>query len=299
MNDPALKFNRRYTLKVETQPRLPGSAAPGDAFFATVSLPLTCEFSVTRNLLSAANTATFRILNLAERSRNKIYKDQYNLLEFRAIQFWAGYSDQPPMIFNGNVKSAFSFRQSGSTNVVTQIEAYEGAYAMTNGFSSRSIAGGQSYAEIIQSLNKDLPFLDSPIIGDIQGKTSRGAVMFGNTWRLIKEYASGNAAIDNNKLLVLNPNEVITGDITIINAQTGLLGSPQRAKATIDVEMLFTPQLKIGQLVKLESEVNRLLNGFYKVVGIQHTGVVSEVTSGRATTNVQLWLGSEALKTVK
>lgn len=299
MNNPGLKYDRRYTLKVETQPRVPGSNAPGDAFFATINLPFTCEFMVTRNLLSAANTATFRILNLAERSRNKIYKDQYNLLEFRAVQFWAGYSDQPPMIFNGNVKQAWSYRQSGSNDVITEIEAYEGAYAMTNGFSSRSLSGGQSYAQIIESLNKDLPFMDSPIIGSVQGETKRGSVLFGNTWRLIREYASGNATIDNNKLLVLSANEVITGDITVLNAQTGLLGSPYRARATIECEMLFTPQLKIGQLVKLESEVNKLLNGFYKVVGVQHTGIISPAVAGRATTLVQLWLGTEALRTVK
>lgn len=297
MNSSA-KFDRRYFLKVETQPRTPGSNAPGDAFFATIGLPYTCEFSVTRNLLASANTANFRILNLAERSRNKIYKDQYNLLEYRAIQFWAGYSDQPPMIFNGNVKQAWSYRASGSKDVITEIEAYEGAYAMSNGFTSQTLAGGQSYASMIESLNNDLPFLDSPVIGNLEGSTKRGVTLFGNTWKAVQTYAKGKAIIDNNKLIALNDNECIEGDITIINSKTGLLGTPYRANAMVELEMLFTPQLKIAQIVKLESETNKLFNGFYKVAGVQHTGVVSPAVSGSARTTVQLWLGTQALTTI-
>jgi hypothetical protein len=298
MNNPNVKFGRQYIFKVETQPRVPGSNAPDDAAFATIRLPYACEFSVTRNLLASANTANFRILNLAERSRNKIYKDQYNLLEFRAVQFWAGYSDQPPMIFNGNVKQAWSFKQSGTKDVITEIEAYEGAYAMSNGFTNKTLAGGQPYAQVIQSLSKDLPFLDNPVVGDLPGNTKRGVTLFGNTWKAIQSYAKGGAVIDNNRVLALQNNECIEGDITVINSRTGLLGSPYRANAMIECEMLFTPQLKIAQIVKLESEVNTLLNGFYKVAGIQHNGVISETSSGAARTIVQLWLGTEALTTI-
>ena len=298
MIDPATKFGRRYTLKVETQPRKPGSNAPEDAAFATIALPYTLDFTVTRNLLASANTATFRVYNLAERSRNKVYKDQYNLLEYRAVQLWAGYSDQPPLIFNGNVKQAWSYRQSGSRDVITEIEAYEGAYAMVNGFSSRTVSGGQSYAEILQSLNSDLPYLDSPLIGGIQGAASRAVSLFGNTWKLAQQYSGGAATIDNNRMVVLKPNECIEGDITIINAATGLLGSPYRANAMIEFDMLFTPQLKIGQIVKLESVVNSIVNGFYKVVGFQHTGTISESGGDTARTSVQLWLGTEALVTL-
>lgn len=298
MTNANTKFDRRYTLKVETQPRTPGSNTPGDAAFATIELPFTCEFMITRNLLASANTATFRILNLAERSRNKIYKDQYNLLEYRAIQFWAGYSDQPPMIFNGNVKQAWTYRPCGGKDIITKIEAYEGMYAMSNGFSSQTIAGGQSYAQILQSLNNDLPYLDSPTIGNVAGNTRRGAVLFGNTWKLIQQYSKGQATIDNNKLLVLQPNECIAGDITVINSSTGLLGTPYRANAMVEFEMLFTPQLKIGQIIKLESEVNKLFNGFYKVVGFQHSGVISPSVAGNARTVVQLWLGTQALTTI-
>lgn len=298
MIDPGTKFGRRYTLKVETQPRVPGSNLPTDAAFATITLPYAMDFSVTRNLLASANTATFRITNLAERSRNKVYKDQYNLLEFRAIQLWAGYSDQPPMIFNGNVKQAWSYKQSGSKDVITEIEAYEGAYAMTNGFSSQTVSGGQSYAEILQGLNADLPYLDKPVIGGVQGTAPRGTVLFGNTWKLVQQYSGGSAVIDNNRLLVLKNNECLPGDITVINAATGLLGSPYRANAMIEFEMIFTPQLKIGQVVKLESSVNSLVNGLYKVVGFQHNGTISETSSGTARTTVQLWLGTGTLTTL-
>lgn len=293
-----VKFNRRYTLKVETQPRVAGSNEASDASFATIALPFTLEFSITRNLLSASNTATFRVYNLAERSRNKIYKDQYNLLEYRAVQLWAGYSDQPPMIFNGNVKQAWSYRQSGTTNVITEIEAYDGMYAMSNGQSAQTVGSGQSYSDIIKSLNGDLPYLDAPAIGTVDGSSKRGTVLFGNTWKLIQQYSGGHAAIDNNRLLVLKPNECIPGDIDVIDASTGLLGSPARSNAMIEYETIFTPQIKIGQIIKLNSTINKLLNGFYKVVGFRHDGTISDSVCGEARTTVQLWLGTQALTTI-
>lgn len=312
MIDNATKFDRRYTLKVESGPRTPYylrkvvdpripsmlRAPTTDFSFETIELPYTCEFSITRNLLASANTATFRILNLAENSRNRIYKDQYTMLDFHAIQFWAGYSDQPPMVFNGNVLSARSYKDSGGTNVITEIEAYEGMFAMVNGFSSQSVPGGSSYAGIIESLNGDLPHLDTPTIGGIVGAATRGTALFGNTWKLIQDYSRGLATIDNNRLLVLQPWECLLGDIQLINAETGLLGSPSRSQALVECELVFTPQLKVGQIIRLESSINKYLNGEYKVAGFSHSGTISPAVSGTARTRVQLWLGSQALKTL-
>lgn len=297
MTNTGTKFDRRYRLKIETQPRVAGSNDPTDAAFATIELPFSCEFAITRNLLASANTATFRIYNLAERSRNRVYKDQYNLLEYRAIQFWAGYLNEPPLVFNGNVKQAWSYRHSGAKDVITEIEAYEG-YAMVNGFTSQTLSSGQSYAGILESLSNDLPYLDSAVIGTVEGNAMRGTALFGNTWKLIQNYSKGRAAIDNNRMLVLQPNECIPGDILVINASTGLLGSPYRSNAMVEFEMMFTPQLKVGQIVKLESQINTLLNGFYKVMGFSHYGLISPSVAGDARTTVQLWLGTEALRTI-
>jgi hypothetical protein len=171
-------------------------------------------------------------------------------------------------------------------------------FAAANGQSSTTVAGGQSYASIINGLNSDLPFLDAPKIGTVPGASKRGTVLFGNTWKLIQQYSGGNAAIDNNRLLVLGPNECIPGEIPVIDSSTGLLGSPARSNAVLEFEMLFTPQLQIGQIVKLESVVNRLFNGFYKVVGFRHEGMISPSVAGAAKTTVQLWLGTQALTTV-
>lgn len=299
MNEDNRKFGRQYILKVETQPRKPGSTIPEDASFATIQLPYTVEFSISRNLLGSANTGSFRIYNLAERSRNRIYQDAFSIFEFRAVQFWAGYSNQPPMLFNGNVKKAWSYRQSGNKDIFTEIEAYEGAYAMINGFSNKTIAAGQNFTDVIKSLTTDLPFLDNAIIGDVSGTTKRGTTLFGNTWKLTQQYSGGNAAIDNNKLLVLQPNECIPGDLTVINSQSGLLGSPYRCEHVVELEMVFTPQLKIGQIVRLESESNRLFDGYYKVTGLRHCGMISPSVGGSVRTTVQLFLGTGALTIVR
>lgn len=287
------KFNRDYELKVEISPRPPGAPAPGGSGFVTIKPPFTLEFSVTRNLMSSANTANFRILNLSEDSRDRIYKDRYATLDYRAVQLRAGYEGHTAMIFNGNVVQAWSYKESGSTQVTTEIEAQE-SYAMVNAFSNHT-QGPQGYRDILQLLAKDLPNMGAPVIGNVPGSTTRGVTLYGNTWNLINRYSGGSAVcIDNNRLLVLQPNEVIAGALPTIEARTGLLGSPYRSSNIIEFEMLFTPQLQIGQLVMLNSQVNRIFNKAYKVIGFQHNGTISPAVGGTARTTVQLLAGTSA-----
>lgn len=296
----AVKFGRRYQLKVETQPREDPKAPEIPNRFTTIELPFTCEFEVRRNFLASANTAIFRIFNLKENSRNQVYKDRYDVTEFRAVQFRAGYDDNPPMIFNGTVRQAYSYRASGSTEFVTEIDCFDGGFAMVNGDSNLSLVGGQTYTSLIQQLSKDLPGVNgTPIVGDFSATAKRGVVFVGNTWKLIQQLTQGNATIDNGQLKALQPNEAINGDIAIINADTGLLGSPKRTEAMLELDMLFTPQLTLGQIIKLESVTNRVFNGYYKVMGFTHTGTISPSVGGTAQTKVMLWMGTQTLRVLR
>lgn len=283
-----MKFGRKYTLSIEV--------AGGQK--TEIQLPLTLEFDVRRNSLSSANTASFRIYNLSERTRNLIYFDRYNITEFRAIQLRAGYDKFTPLIFNGTVRQAYSYREG--VNMITSIECYDGGFGMVNGFTAQTIGIGTSATDVVRSLAASLPGLSAePIVGAFNTINKRGEVLFGNTWQIISQKTGGLANIDNGQLKALQNNEVINGTVTKINSASGLLGSPKRSDALLDFDMLFEPALTIGQVVDLESSTNRIFNGRYKVMGLTHRGTISDAVAGDCTTTVSLWLGTQILEVIK
>ena len=63
----AKKFGLSYFLKVEN--------SNGD--MVEITMPFSVQFSVQRSITGGANSAHFTLFNLAETTRNVLYKDQY------------------------------------------------------------------------------------------------------------------------------------------------------------------------------------------------------------------------------
>lgn len=279
------KFGRIYSLNVEL--------AGGQK--ATIELPFTIEFEVQRENLASSQTATIKVYNLGERLRNLIYKDRFNVTEFRAVQLRAGYEGfKAPLIFNGTILQAYSERRG--VDFITTLECYDGAFAMSNSYSSQTFGAGATREQVLRGLNADLKGVSGqPIIGNFPGKTARGSVYLGNTWNYIVQLSEGYANIDNGQLKVLRPEEAIQSEIPLITAESGLLGSPRRSNTMIEFEMLFEPRFSLGQVVALQSSTNSIFNGTYKVMGFTHSGIISPSVSGECRTEVSLWTGTSPL----
>lgn len=284
-----MKFIPSYSLSIETiLPERNGQPAN-----VVLQLPYACEFEVRRATLASSQTATFRIFNLGERTRDLIQKDWFNLSDVRAVQFRAGYQGEAStLIFNGTVKQAQSVRRPGAVDFVTEVEAFDGGALMANGFSLRTIAAGTQFTDLIKTLSKDLPGLArSAFIGALPGATKRGATFVGNTWSYIFQMSGGLATIDNGQLKILNPDEYAAGEIPEITSASGLVGTPQRYLNMMRVSMIFEPKFTIGQLVNLNSSGLKKFNGRYKVMGIIHRGLISESRDAERRTELTLWNG--------
>lgn len=288
-----MKFLPSYRLSVEVSTdNLPVGSEDSvpSAANVTVALPFSCEFEINRASASSSQTGTFRLFNLAKETRDQIQKDWFNVADIRALQFAAGYEKEAlPVLFNGTVKQAQSYRQG--VNMITEIQGWDGASAMANGYSLRSVMGGAVFSDLIKNLASDLPGLGQAIVGQFTKKTSRGAVFAGNTWNYILQLSDGLAIIDNNQLKVLNQNEVIHAEIPVITSSSGLLESPRRFNAMIQVPIIFEPRLTVGQIVQLNSTTNPIYNGAYKVMGFVHRGMISPTIDGERRTTVTLWDG--------
>lgn len=287
-----LKNNRNYRIKFEVgelkdlYTRVPTATVE-------IAYPLTIDFDITRGVYTKVNTMQAQIRGLGETTRTLIYKDRYDFKKYVNMEFYAGYGEVMPLIFKGDFKECYSHRKSGGTEFVTEVTAWDGGFAIQNGTSAVTFDKGTDPSTVLTYLAGDLP---NVTLGAIQtptvAKTQRGNTFLGRTWDLLDTITDGNLFIDNETIHFLNDDGVIGGDLYLIDSTTGLLGSPRRADTRLEVDLLFEPQLKIGQLVALNSLTLPYLNQTYKVLGLRHNGVISGAINGGLVTTVTLYLGT-------
>jgi hypothetical protein len=288
------KFGRTYRLAVDTQ---------NVQFIASgtqliVEPPFTIEFDITRNILSSANASSFRIYNLSPNTRNQIRKNISDYQDLRKINLKAGYiGSNLPVVFDGNITQAWSVREG--TNFITQIESFDGGFAFANGLTATSFPEGTDQNTIIETLIASLPAVTPGIVGDFSGALSRGNAYSGSTPELLRELTGGGFFIDNGKAHALKNNECLAGELQVITAESGLLGTPVRENTILNFDMIFEPRLLIGQIIELQSSTDVNFNGLYKIISLKHRGMISETVCGDAVTSVGLWNGTKALLTVK
>lgn len=273
------KYNRNYELVIQKR----------DGTFLRITRPFTVEFDIHRNSLSSANTCSIRIYNLNQNSRNQIRKDQFDFGDLRTIGFSAGYGDKLSLAFAGNITQAWSVREG--TNMITQIECYDGGFAYVNAITSNQYPAGTQVGSIIDSLARTLPGVQVGAIGDFPGQISRGNSYTGNTIERLTEITGGSFFIDNGKANCLRDGECLDGDIPLINAEAGLLGTPVKEQQYINLELLFEPSIAVGQLIQLQSVTAEVFNGSHKVLSIKHRGIISDAVSGSAVTSLGLLPG--------
>lgn len=274
------KFGRNYELNIQTQ----------RSTTLTVALPFTIEFDITRNVLSSANTSSIRVYNLSQNNRNQVRKNVTDYGDLRLISLRAGYGSNLPIIFSGNISHAWNVRESN--NFITQVDSFDGGFAFANGFTQESFPSETPQQTVVETLlnNLDQQGVSFGAVGNIQGVLSRGNSYSGPTTSLLKELSGGGFFIDNQKSYVLSDNEALPArGISVINAQSGLLGTPILEQTILHFDMIFEPRLIIGQVIKLDSLNPVVPNGDYKVVSLKHRGMISDAVCGDAITSVGLF----------
>lgn len=280
------KFGRNYLLSVGLH----------DGGTLTIEPPFTVEFDITRNALSSANISSIRVFNLSEKNRNQIRKNNFDYGDLRLIQLRAGYGDNLPVVFEGNISQAWSVREG--VDFITQIESFDGGYAFATATVNETFPSGTPNATIIDNLIGGLPGVERGAIGNYPGAISRGNSYSGSTVGILADLTGGGFFVDNGKANCLNDNECLVGELQVINSASGLLGTPVREQTILNFDILFEPRLIIGQQIELDSITGANFNGVYKIISIKHKGVISGVVSGNAITSVGLFYGTETLALV-
>lgn len=247
--------------------------------------PVSVEFDVSRTIDSKQNNATITFYNLSKNTRNAIYKDRFNTLDRWSFQLLSGYRDGPFYeIFRGNIQEAFSEKKGPEW--ITQVEAYDGAWAIQNGTISETVSAGTDTKGIIERCVNSLPDLITGIIGGDNKTTTRGEVLVGNPYDILVEQTGGKVFIDGETVNVLSGNEVFGGDGFLID-QDQLLGTPKKRETFLEVDTFFSPEIRIGYIARIRSAEERF-SGDYRIIGIKHHAVISSAEAGDARTTLSL-----------
>lgn len=256
--------------------------------------PFTVQFSITRNTLASANSCKLTIINLGRNTRQEIYKDRYSLTDYWSLIIRGGYKNLETL-FRGNIYEAFSSKSG--TEWITQIQGFDGIYGIQNGFTSRTVSSGTDKQNVIQNVIGDMPNILSGILGNpSQGSSERGRVLFGQSSMVLSQETDNQYFIDNETANVISEEEVIVNRIYRLSSNQ-LLKTPIRRETFIEVDSLFIPEIKVGNLCELESKES-VYNGEYKILGFSHNVTISGAACGEARTSLNLYAGAAGLQGV-
>lgn len=257
-----------------------------------VEYPITCKFTINRGVFSQSSKCTIQLYNLAPATRNKIFQDVFTLDWYKQkyVHLEAGYGgkDNMSIIFKGRILQAYSHKSGGQTDVITEIQAQ--ALDIFDCQTSNTFAAGTSYREAYKTIINDLPGTTLGNLGSLEGTFKTSTTFDGNAFDALNTLTDGHTFVDNNVINTIMDNEVIDVPVPVISDSSGLLETPVRRGANLEVKMLFEPTLIIGQLLEINSEIQPIFNGQFKVLGFTHDCLISPTQSGTRTTTVNLWI---------
>lgn len=288
-----LKFQRNYRAEFEIGEIPEGSNQLKDYIpreTVIISYPFTCQFDIETGTYNSQQRGIFQFINLSRQDQARLWVDMFNLGEkYVYLKFYAGYGQNMPLLFEGRVQQCTSEKQGGSTEFITQVQAWAGTDFMQFGYLNVTVAKGTSLKSILEIATKDLKDIQVGYITPDIPDTPRNRTFIGQTMDLLKrDYAGYEIFVNKGELNILGDRDVVPGEVQVITDQSGLLGSPRRANAYVECDMIFEPQLTAGQAILLLSDSRPWMNQAYKIVKIHHHGVISPNTGGSLITTVTL-----------
>lgn len=251
-------------------------------------------------------------------------------------------SGQPPpnanvyKCFQGNVMSCGSERRGADW--VTTLEAFDGGLAMYSPKSNVNVSlsapwTGLQAAKALVSGMQNVTFGTVTQSVQIPGSTERGYAAQGDAWTLLQDLVktsrqqqgdqeiTGYAFIDNETVNIAMEQDVLLPNIVQLikgavppgpgtgsqftwpQLNAGIIGYPRRQAGIVEVDLVFSPQIQIGQQATLDvysfpkgtNPTAFEWNGTYQVRGLRHEGTISGAFDGGCTTRLQLFDASKAL----
>ena len=256
----------------------------------TFGYPLTCHFNSQRGTFSKANKCTIDVYNLAPATRAEIFKDALTLdqANWKYLKLEAGWDGKLFQIFMGKILQCYSSKAGGQVDTITHIEGQP--FDIFESQTSYTFEAGTTYKDAYKVIAADFPNVKVGNIGSLEGEFKTQTTFNGSTIDCLNTLTGGYTYIDNDTLNTIMSNEVLDVPIPLVTDENGLLETPVRRDATLTIKMLFEPDLIVGQLLEIKSNIQSQYNGQYKVLGFTHDCMISPTQAGQRITTVDLWI---------
>ncbi|TXG97755.1 MAG: hypothetical protein E6R08_06445 [Nevskiaceae bacterium] len=211
---------------------------------------LRIAFEVTKDHQSAPNEATIKIYNLNDDNQSRVR------FEFEDVILNAGYQGGMRVLFRGNIKYVYRYREG--TNWVVEIAAGDGDRDFRGAVINESFAAGATDAQILDRCVNSFSTTKKGAVKGLSAKARvRGKVVSGNTRTVLDDMARNsdcNWSIQDGAVQIVPANGVLDSEAILVNEYTGMVGTPQQDDKGIKVKMLLNPLLQINGRVKLDND---------------------------------------------
>lgn len=230
--------------------------------------PFNISFSAVESSLNKAlNKLNITIPGLKESTRLKLIKYELDKSKYFPIELQIGYQGKLYRAFKGSIRTGEMVR-NGST-FANELECYDGHPDYTEAFTSKTVKGSQ---QAIDAILSDMPNTGKGAITTLQ-ETSRPKVLIGSSSHLLSVMSeSKEFYIKDENIFILGENDVLSSIAPLVNAATGLIGTPQQDHIDTTFTTVLNPTLKICHLCKIESVTNPAVNGVYRIYQITTDG---------------------------
>lgn len=213
------------------------------------------SFNVELSLVGYPNMANIQVYNLSKDSRNKIKE------EFTKIFLYAGYENNVPLIFSGNIVNIT--HEKKGPDWISTLFCGDSLKSINESTISKTLPPGATTENILDELVGQMQGITKGVTEGLKDcltkKRSllRGLVLSGNVKDWLDKL-SKNCGFDysiNNDIL-----ETVTKDkplndepVVIISQENGMIGSPELTEVGVNVKSLLIPQLKLGRRIEIKS----------------------------------------------
>lgn len=288
-----VKYLRRVQLVLSSNPTKPALDMSNMHF----------TFTTTQYILgTTGNTLQLRIFDLDEPTIGRIKS------EFTDITLNAGYEDNPPTLFQGNIVQVRRGWDGDRSERYIDISAMDGDKQIAYNLIFAEIKAGSSYKQrweaIANALGVPLDYNKFPtpdqLPKEVLNQKPRGLTLAGNASDAARDEAMHmmcNWSIQQGKLVVVPYKGYLSGTPVEINGANGMIGWPEQTDDGIHLQTLIDARLQVHTLIKinqadvLEAQLDMTLSkeameanmpgigralvstdGLYYVVEVTHSG---------------------------
>lgn len=157
----------------------------------SLTYPFTCHFVTSIGTSQSANSAAFQFINLNKDIQRKLWKDMWQTKKWIKMSFYAGYENNMPLIFKGLVLDCTSYRESGSSEFITNLSVMNDGGLKSFGYINATFTEGTQLYDIINTIVKDESIAELGYISPDLAPLNKDRTLIGQPLDLLSRNYSG------------------------------------------------------------------------------------------------------------